>query len=441
MIRDDESRATPDPSVAKLAELARGQLGEMSDLQKARGLHGVVTNLGQVHLHSSRVHRRRFWLATAGAVTALGVVAWLFGPALVANKPLTYAMTQGEIQAGGYFRSGLTAQPTIRFSDGTKVDLMANARGRIASVDAHGARVTLDEGEAHVEVVPRAEARWQFDAGPFVVRVQGTAFALAWKGDEGRLDLRLDKGAVTVTGPLSGEAIALRSGQWLTVRLPAREVFVRDFDRAAPPALSGATTVGSTPVVSAAQLAGPVPVPAPVVTAASTQPKARRPARVASVHSADAEISWAPARAAGDWNRILDLATQRGLARTLAERGSEDLALLADAAHYLRRDDIAQQALLAQRQRFAGSTRAKDAAFLLGRIVEAKSGGAREALDWYERHLDEAPSGTYASEALGRKMTVLARLHGDAAARPVAEAYLRRYPGGTYARAARAYTK
>jgi TolA-binding protein len=435
MIRDDESGTPPDPSIAKLAELARRQLGEMSDLQKARGLHGVVAKLGEAREHARHARRRPFWLTTAGALTALGVVAWMAGPALVARKPLTYAMAQGEIQAGGYFRSGLSARPTIRFSDGTKVDLMANARGRIASVDAHGAHVTLDEGEAHVEVVPRAGGRWQFDAGPFVVRVQGTAFALAWKGDEGRLDLRLDKGAVTVTGPLSDEALAMRSGQWLTVRLAAREVFVRDFDQLAPPDLSGGA--GSAPVASAAQTAAS----APAVPVANTHPKARRPARVASARSADTDISWAPARAAGDWNRILDLATQRGLERTLAERGSEDLALLADAAHYLRRDDIAQQALLAQRQRFAGSTRAKDAAFLLGRIVEAKSGGAREALEWYERHLEEAPSGTYASEALGRKMTVLARLHGDVAARPVAEEYLRRYPGGTYARAARAYVK
>jgi TolA-binding protein len=439
MIRDDESSAPPDPSIAKLAELARSQLGEMSDFQKARGLHGVLANLGEARAHASQVRRRPFWLAMAGAMTALGLAAWMVGPALVARQPLTYAMTQGEIQAGGYFRSGLSAQPTIRFSDGTKVDLMVNARGRIASVDAHGAHVTLDEGEAHIEVVPRAGARWQFDAGPFVVRVQGTAFALAWKGDEGRLDLRLDKGAVTVSGPLSDEAIALRSGQWLTVRLAVREVFVRDFDSTAPPALSGATTVVSAPVASAAQPAAPAP--APMLSAANTHPKARRLARVASSRSADADISWAPARTAGDWNRILDLATQRGLERTLAERGSEDLALLADAAHYLRRDDIAQQALLAQRQRFPGSTRAKDAAFLLGRIVEAKSGGAREALAWYERHLDEAPGGTYASEALGRKMTVLARLYGDAAARPVAEEYLGRYPAGTYARAARAYAK
>jgi TolA-binding protein len=438
MILDDQSTAGRDSSVAKLAELARSQLGEMSDLQKARGLHDVVAKFGQAHTSSNRVRVRPFWLVTAGAVTVLGLLFLVTGPSLLGKKPLTYAMSQGEIQAGGYFRSGMVSQPTIRFSDGTEVDLMTNARGRIASVDAHGARVMLDEGEAHVHVVPRSGAHWQFDAGPFVVHVQGTEFALAWKGDEGRLDLRLHKGAVTVTGPLSNEAIALRPGQWLTVRLAAREVFVRDFDGAAPPALSGGASVAPEPADSAPRLASPEPQPASPAPA-NTQSKSRRQARAGAAQPA--ELSWAPARAAGDWNRILELARQRGMDRTLAERSSEDLALLADAAHYLRRDDIAEQTLLAQRQRFPGSTRAKDAAFLLGRIVEAKSGGASEALGWYERHLDEAPNGPYASEALGRKMTVLAGLHGDAAAHPVAEEYLRRYPGGTYARAARAYAR
>jgi TolA-binding protein len=426
---DDES--TTDPSIAKLAELARTRLGEMSDLQNARALHDVVAKFGQARASSSRVQVRPFWLVSAGAVTALGLAFLLIGPSLLSSKPLTYVMTHGEIQAGGYFQSGMQTQPTIRFSDGTQVDLVAGARGRIASVDAHGARVMLDEGEAHVEVVPRAGAHWQFDAGPFVVHVQGTAFVLAWNGDEGRMDLRLHKGAVTVTGPLSDEAIALRPGQWLTVRLAAREVFVREFDRASPPSLSSDAT--STPVASVPSL----DPPAPAQTTASAQGRPRGQAH--TTQPGNPELSWTSARVAGDWNRILDLATRRGLDRTLAERGSEDLALLADAAHYVRRDDIAEQALLAQRQRFPGSTRAKDAAFLLGRIVEAKPGGAGQALAWYERHLDEAPTGTYASEALGRKMTVLARLNGDAAARPVAEEYLRRYPSGTYARAARAY--
>ena len=426
MIRDDEF--APDPSIAKLAELARNRLGEMSDLQSARGLHDVVAKFGQVR--ANRLQLRPFWLASAGVATVLGLVLLLIGPSFLARKPLTYAMTQGEIQAGGYFQTALQSQPTIRFSDGTQVDLVPGARGRIASVDDHGARVMLDEGEAHVEVVPRSGARWQFDAGPFVVHVQGTAFVLAWNGDEGRLDLRLHKGAVTVTGPLSDEAIALRPGQWLTVRLAAREVFVREFDRTSPTTLPSSDATPST----SAPLLDP---PAPAQPTASAQGRQR--GQTHTTQPGNSEPNWAPARVAGDWNRILDLATRRGLDRTLAERGSEDLALLADAAHYVKRDDIAEQALLAQRQRFPGSTRAKDAAFLLGRIVEAKPGGASAALAWYERHLDEAPSGTYASEALGRKMTVLARLHGDASARPVAEEYLRRYPGGTYARAARAY--
>jgi TolA-binding protein len=431
MILDDKS--APDPSIAKLAELARARLGEMSDLQNARGLHDVVAKFEHVRASSNRAALRPFWLASAGAVAVLGLVFLMFGPSLLSRKPLTYAMTQGEIQAGGYFQTGAQSRPAIRFSDGTQVDLVAGARGRIASVDNHGARVMLDEGEAHVEVVPRSGAHWQFDAGPFVVHVQGTAFVLAWNGNEERLDLRLHKGAVTVTGPLSDEAIALRPGQWLTVRLAAREVFVREFDRTSPPTLPSDAT--SAPMASAPTLDPPALAP----TAPSVQGRPRGQTHAGSAQPGNPELSWASARVAGDWNRILDLATRRGLDRTLAERGSEDLALLADAAHYVKRDDIAEQALLAQRQRFPGSTRAKDAAFLLGRIVETKSGGAGAALAWYERHLDEAPTGTYASEALGRKMTVLARLNGDAAARPVAEEYLRRYPGGTYARAARAY--
>jgi len=434
MIVDNESGVAPNPSVERMAEFAHNQLGEMSDLQNARGLNGVLAGLAHLRGDSSRLPLRRRWLFVAGTAVALGVAALVILPKLAGQKPLTFAMSQGEIQDGGYFRVAAAARPTLQFSDGTKLALVAGARGRVASVDAHGARVMLDEGEARVEVVPHPGARWLFDAGPFVVHVQGTEFELAWKGGEGRLDLRLHKGAVTVTGPLSGEAIALRPGQWLTVHLAAREVFVRDFDSVSPPALSGNSEAPPAPAASAPLLAPPA-----AADATTTQGKTRRQA--SPVRSVNSEPAWAPARAEGDWNRILEQATKRGLDRTLAERGSEDLALLADAAHYLNRDDIAQQALLAQRQRFPGSTRAKDAAFLLGRIVEAKSGGASEALGWYERHLQEAPNGVYASEALGRKMTVLARLNGDAAARPVAEEYLQRYPSGTYARAARAYAK
>jgi TolA-binding protein len=433
----DEPTPTTDPSVAKLAALAHQRLGVMSDVQEARGLHGVQASFRRAMGAPPR--SRRFVWVGATAVCALLLAGLTIGHALLRQRPLTFSVIDGEIQTGGYFRAGPKSQPRLQFSDGTKLDLMAGTRGRIASIDAHGARVMLDEGETRVEVTSGPETRWLFEAGPFVVHVHGTAFTLAWKGDEGRLDVRLNRGAISVTGPLSEQAIALRPGQWLTVRLAAHEVFVRDFDRTAPPSLaSTATAPPATPPAPASDPAGPAPAPA-LIEPARVAPQAHRVLPRSAAPATNLGLSWDSARAAGDWERILELASQRGLEQTLAERSSEDLALLADAAHYLHHDDIAQKSLLAQRRRFAGSTRAKDAAFLLGRIVEARAGGASEALDWYDRHLEEAPGGAYESEALGRKMTVLARLRGNEAARPVAEEYLRRYPGGTYARAARAY--
>ena len=214
MSLDQESGLAPDASVAKLAELAHDHLGNMSDVQAARGLHGVMASFascGPPHAGKGRLSRR-FGLATAGTAAALALLAALLGPSLLRKKPLTFAMTAGEIQAGGYFRAGAKAQPTLQFSDGTRLDLMAGARGRVASVDAQGARVMLDEGEARVRVAPRPGTRWLFDAGPFGVHVQGTEFALAWRGDEGRLDLRLHAGAISVNGPLFDQAMVLRQG-------------------------------------------------------------------------------------------------------------------------------------------------------------------------------------------------------------------------------------
>jgi TolA-binding protein len=101
---------------------------------------------------------------------------------------------------------------------------------------------------------------------------------------------------------------------------------------------------------------------------------------------------------------------------------------------------VARRALAAQRKRFPASARANDAAFLLGRLEETAQ-HPELALGWYDRCLTELPRGTYTSEALGRKMTVVQRLYGAARARPVAEEYLRRFGDGTYAAAARALTR
>jgi hypothetical protein len=214
-----------------------------------------------------------------------------------------------------------------------------------------------------------------------------------------------------------------------------KEVVIRDIDATAP---SGdATSVPPPP--SAQKADGPpsaheAPPPAPPAQRAAA-PASRTPNKIAS-----RTTNWTAELAAGHFASILRQAERRGLDRSLENASSDDLAALADAARYSHREDIAGSALTAQRRRFAATARANDAAFLLGRLEETAQ-HLDLALVWYERCLGESPGGTYTSEALGRKMTLVERLYGAGRARPIAEEYLRRSQNGTYAAAARALTR
>jgi TolA-binding protein len=146
---------------------------------------------------------------------------------------------------------------------------------------------------------------------------------------------------------------------------------------------------------------------------------------------------WGAKLAEGQAASIVAEAQRQGLGRVLATADSEDLAALADAARYIGNAEVARRALQAQRQRFPGSKRAAEAAFLLGRLEGESPGGAARALVWYDRCLAEAPSGAYASEALGRKMMVLERSGKHEAAVEIARTYLNRFATGSYAHAAR----
>ena len=78
---------------------------------------------------------------------------------------------------------------------------------------------------------------------------------------------------------------------------------------------------------------------------------------------------------------------------------------------------------------------------MLGRLHEGDTGGPAEALGWYDRYLAEADGGVGVSDALGRKMTLLERWNRHTEALTAARDYLRRFPRGTYANAARALVR
>jgi TolA-binding protein len=421
--------------VDAVAEFVRTAAPPMTTAQRVEGLQALTFRLAQ----RRRAGRRSAWVAVvaAGAAAVGAVLLWRGAHhAMTADgDALAYRIEGGVIGDGGYVRSFGADGPVLRFSEGTSMRLMPGGRGRLGRVDGHGARFAIEQGEAEVKVTPRPGARWLVDAGPFLITVRGTVFHASWDGASEKLDVAMTKGLVTVTGPVAEGAVAVRGGQRLTVNVRTKEVLLRELGD------SGVTATPSEGPPPATAVAASSPAVAGPAAQAAGASGARARARTSGASSGASSESWASALNAGDFDGILQDAERRGLGASLARTPATELAALADAARYRRRDDVARRALLAERARFPRSARARDAAFLLGRLEEtsesaSRSGGVR-ALEWYDRYLQEAPLGAYASEALGRKMTAMARLQGRRAAHEVAATYLRRFPNGSYAATAR----
>jgi hypothetical protein len=305
---------------------------------------------------------------------------------------------------------------------------MPGTRSRLREVDATGARITIEHGSASFQVTAAKDHRWQVDVGPFLVTVKGTVFTVSWDAVTEKFELKLQRGAVTVSGPSTSGEIALRAGQRLLVDLPKGEAVINEHipEERSEPAHGSAPSESEPPVDRPREASRKLGV---AVGKSGSASSAAKPGD---------DRQWAAALAGGHLDRILDEAERAGVTATLQSASSDDLLALADAARYRRRTGLARDALLATRRRFRNSPPALDAAFLLGRVEEMSGDGEARAIQWYDDYLRQAPAGTYASEALGRKMTLTNELGGNSRARPIAEEYLRRFPAGTYAGPARA---
>jgi ferric-dicitrate binding protein FerR (iron transport regulator) len=385
--------------------------------------------------------RRTSWRWAAAAslgALALGLVGWQVARDR-AGRPLTYQVAGSAVEDSGYVSAGEGESARLTFSDGTRIQLSPGAKVSVAAPGAHGARVRVQDGRAHFEVVHRPHAAWTVDAGPYAVEVTGTVFDVRWSAAEEVAEVRLRAGSVRVSGPLLTEHATLRPGQNLIARLADHQLRIED-ERAAAPAAAPQVPAPAAHPAAPAETAPP-PAPAPPAPAAvkptrKSKPRARQVALVSPPVPAPAPAPWAPRDwgtrvASGDASAIVAEAEAHGIDAVLDEADAPALVALADAARYGGRRDLAARVLLAERRRFPGTPAAGNAAFFLGRLADDQ-GKPTQALDWYRRYLTEQARGPYASEALGRVMLGVARVSGRAAARELAEEYLDRFPNGTY---------
>jgi ferric-dicitrate binding protein FerR (iron transport regulator) len=405
-----------------LTELARGAVKPPTAVELDQGLKRIRARV-EAGRTRSRISLRLAVLASAllaCGVLAVGLVPRFLAPSSPSLPSVVVTRVDGgTILEGGYLSEIGNGGVALSFSEGSKFVLTPGTRGRLRTVTTEGARLALDHGTASFQITPSLERRWWVEAGPFLVSVRGTDFTVAWDPTGEELEVKLRQGRVAVSGPILGEELILRPGQNLRVNLGKRETVITD-ERPEVPAPSATTSAPVAPLSSAA-----------------TAPAAQGSASA----SVSRERRWREAVAKGQWDHILADVERDGLEASLPTLSSDELFALADAARYRRRPDLARSALLTQRERFPNSSRASDAVFLLGRVEESRAGGRDTAVKRYDEYLARAPSGTYAAEALGRKMILVNELQGPESARHIAEEYLRRFPSGSYAAAARTFAQ
>ena len=373
--------------------------------------------------------RRALFVALAACLLALGtaLVPAVLRRARVTLEPVAVQRIDGgRLLDGGYLSEVGHAGIELRFNEGSKFALTPGTRGRLRTLTPEGTHFELDHGTASFQITPNPERQWWIEVGPFLISVRGTDFTVVWDPATEHLEVKLRRGRVSVSGPSAGEDVVLRPGQNLSVNLARGETaitdatadtIVRDADQAdARPAPAASSPFFAVPSAIRAAPVG--------LASAGAGPQGER--------------RFKQALASGKWDRILADVDREGVDASVRTLASDDLFALADAARYRRRLDVARAALLAERERFPNSPRSIDALFFLGRVDEARAGGRDAAVKRYDEYLERAPAGTYASEALGRKLILVKELAGPEAARAIAADYLRRFPGGSYAEAARA---
>ena len=432
--RDDlvvRAGSRQDEGLRRLIELTRGTLSD-----EATREHWPVDESGLRRLERPvRRLRRLRWQA----VSAIGFGALLMVAAPTAwfaarrPGPLTFEVINGTVGEKGEIRPA-DAGTRIRFSDGSEIALDREARAQVSDVTPVGARIVLSNGRAHTFFVPKPHARWQVAAGPYVVQVTGTIFDVQWSGDSEAFDVWLEKGSVRVSGPLIGDGIAMTHGQHLLTRVKDNKILL-DSQRA-----DAAEAKAATPEPEPTPSVDPAAAHGQATGAADEQdddatPPSHIPARVTH----PVARSWSRRMARGDFEAVVEAAERRGIETVLAHGSHAELAALADAARYTRRSRLAGRALNAERERFPETAEGREASFFLGNLAE--DGGDRSgAVSWYGRYLREDAAGTYAAQALGRKMLIESR-RASSSAGIDAEEYLHRFPSGSYADAARLILK
>jgi TolA-binding protein len=411
---------------------------EEAHLDRARGrarlLEAQIRPAGASAIRGPFMIRVVAPLAAALVLAALSVVIFVRP-----HDPLRFDLGVTEPGVvGAWISAPPEAELPIRFSDGSVLRLARGGRARVAAVDESGADVALERGSLDLSVVHRSRTRWTVRVGPFQIHVIGTRFDTHWDPVTERFGVALREGAITVSGPVVGEARAVHAGERIEVSASTATLEVGTIDGTLAHE-GGSPSLPSAPTSESPTRAEP-PAGAAPGALGSASVLARPDPGAASVHAepvpsaeAPATTSWRALALDARYKDALAAAEQEGFDTICGSASAGDLRALGDAARLAGSSGRAVQAFTTLRSRFPGGAEAASAAFILGRMAQDNRRDYGGAAGWFNRYLSEQPGGAFAADALGRLVEVEDKRGDTAGARRAAERYLAAYPGGPHA--------
>lgn len=360
----------------------------------------------------------RWAFAALGMVAAAVLVAVVLRP--WGTEPRQPAAATASPSASEWLAAPAGGVVAVDIGDGTHMQLVDGARGRMTRETPDGAIVVLETGRLEAEVEPSAGRRWTIEAGPYRVRVVGTIFSVVWEPGEGRLDVEVQRGKVEVSGPTGASPIPVDAGRRLRASLPDATAVLGEIARADPEP--------ETPDEELLVITEPSEDDDEAHSSAGGR-KPRGPA--------EATASWQALAREGEYARAFALADAAGFSDLVRGADRASLELLADTARLAKRPSQATTAYTELRERFAKSAAGARAAFQLGRLAADRGGDAKAAARWFRTSLTEDPAGSFAPQARGRLVQALLAAGDREAATVAARDYLERHPRGAYAKLAR----
>ena len=163
--------------------------------------------------------RRQIHLALpVAAVLALGVFTG-------SRLTLTYRAEACATNAQGLLTPIAGHPGSVAFEDGSRFTLEPGSTAELRAAGfRRGASLQLHQGRTNVSIVKRFAGRWHVLAGPFDVRVTGTAFSVDWDPNSTRFRVQVTQGTVRVSGGGLNGATPVVAGQALDIVANVNEI-------------------------------------------------------------------------------------------------------------------------------------------------------------------------------------------------------------------------